>query len=425
MLDVKRKQNCDSLLGALSRVQGLVLIFIAVCGAALGAAAYFALGFTPNEPGLLALALALGGALIEERAARRRAFRRLEAGVEEMGRLLATDAKAGQVLSQRVNALADLDLGPRLEVIEADMSVLGTVVRQVAEAVSDLETAQASMVPAGREDASSRAEPALRHQPTMSLDEVRRALDESRLVHHARPIFTLPQRKLQACDLVARIEHDGRLADPPEFMPIPTSEGRVILRRIDMLCAEEAIRIVRRARPNGDPARLLVDITPASLGDKPALEQLLTLLAANRAVNSDIAFALDYEDWTTLSRPESDGLASLVHEGVTVGLRNATTLRLDFAGLAEKGVRYITTSGRTFLKTPAALTDFHSSDINDYIKRFGINLVVTGLESESEILALLDDGVRLAQGPVLGATGPLRPDLRDEGDDVLRRAASR
>ncbi|WP_421952815.1 EAL domain-containing protein [Pelagibacterium sp.] len=402
-----------------------MLIFVGVCGAAIGAAAYFALGFTPIEAGLLGLAVILGGAMIEERKARRRAFRRLEQGVEEMGRLLATDAKAGQVLSQRVNALVDLELGQRLDVIEADMSVLGTVVRQVAEAVSDLETAQAAAAPIRRDDREPADAPQPRRAPTIALDEVRRALDEGRLVHHARPILTLPQRKMHALDLVPRLEVEGKLADPPQYMPIPTGEGTVVLRRIDRICAEEAIRIVRRARLSGDPVRLLVDISPASLGDKLALEQTLTLLAANRAVNSDIVFALDYEEWTGLSRPESDGLASLVQQGVFVALRNATTLRLDFAGLAEKGVRYISVGARVFLKSPTALTDFHSSDINDYIKRFGINLVVSDLESESEILALLDDGIKLAQGPVMGATGPLRADLRDDGDDDLRRAAAR
>ncbi len=406
-------------------MHNLVLIFVGVCGAAIGAAAYFALGFTPIEAGLLGLAVILGGAMIEERKARRRAFRRLEQGVEEMGRLLATDAKAGQVLSQRVNALVDLELGQRLDVIEADMSVLGTVVRQVAEAVSDLETAQAAAAPIRRDDREPADAPQPRRAPTIALDEVRRALDEGRLVHHARPILTLPQRKMHALDLVPRLEVEGKLADPPQYMPIPTGEGTVVLRRIDRICAEEAIRIVRRARLSGDPVRLLVDISPASLGDKLALEQTLTLLAANRAVNSDIVFALDYEEWTGLSRPESDGLASLVQQGVFVALRNATTLRLDFAGLAEKGVRYISVGARVFLKSPTALTDFHSSDINDYIKRFGINLVVSDLESESEILALLDDGIKLAQGPVMGATGPLRADLRDDGDDDLRRAAAR
>ena len=408
----------------MSRVQNLVLIFIAVCGVTLGAAAYFALGFTPIEAVLLALVVMLGGAMFEERNARRRAFKRLEQGVEEMGRLLATDAKGGQVLSQRVNALVDLELGPRLDVIEADMSVLGTVVRQVAEAVSDLETAQAASAPIGERGPA--AEPERRKAPTIALDEVKRALDEGRLVHHVRPILTLPQRKIHAFDMVPRLQVEGhRLADPPEYMPIPTGEGTVVLRRIDRICAEEAIRIVRRARLNGDPVRLLIDLSPASLGDKPAIEQTLTLLAANRAVNSDIVFALDYEEWTTLSRPQSDGLASLVQQGVSVALRDATTLRLDFAGLAEKGVRYISVGARAFLKTPTALTDFHSSDINDYIKRFGINLVVTDLESESEILALLDDGIKLAQGSVMGATGPLRADLRDDGDDDLRQVAAR
>jgi cyclic-di-GMP phosphodiesterase, flagellum assembly factor TipF len=407
-------------------VQNLVLIFIGVCGAAIGAAAYFALGLTPIEAGLLALVIMLGGAMLEERNARRRAFRRLEQGVEEMGRLLATDAKAGQVLSQRVNALVDLELGSRLDVIEADMSVLGTVVRQVAEAVSDLETAQAASAPALKDDRATGSGPEPRRVPTIALDDVKRALDEGRLIHHARPILTLPQRKVHAFDMVPRLQIDGRqLVDPPQYMPVPTGEGTVVLRRIDRLCAEEAIRIVRRARLSGDPVRLLVDVSPASLGDKPALDQTLSLLAANRAVNSDIVFALDYEEWTGLSRPQSDGLATLVQQGVFVALRNATTLRLDFGGLAEKGVRYIETSAHAFLKTPAALTDFHSSDINDYIKRFGINLVVTDLESESEILALLDDGIKLAQGPVMGDTGPLRPDLRDDGDDDLRRAAAR
>jgi len=405
-------------------VQNLVLIFVGVCGAAIGAAAYFALGFTPIEAVLLAVVIALGGVVVEERKARRRAFARLERGVEEMGHLLATDAKAGQVLSQRVNALVDLELGPRLDVIEADMSVLGTVVRQVAEAVSDLETAQAASAPARRDDREP-AQPE-RRAPTIALDEVKRALDEGRLIHHARPILTLPQRKVHAFDMVPRLQIDGRqLVDPPQYMPVPTGEGTVVLRRIDRICAEEGIRIVRRARLSGDPVRLLIDISPASLGDKPALDQTLTLLAANRAVNSDIVFVLDYEEWTGLSRPESDGLATLVQQGVFVALRNATTLRLDFGGLAEKGVRYIETSAHAFLKTPTTLTDFHSSDINDYIKRFGINLVVTGLESESEILALLDDGIKLAQGPVMAETGPLRPDLRDEGDDDLRRAAAR
>ena len=97
-------------------MQNLVLIFVGVCGAAIGAAAYFALGFTPIEAVLLAVVIVLAGVVVEERKARRRAFARLERGVEEMGHLLATDAKAGQVLSQRVNALV-----ARMEAVESPL----------------------------------------------------------------------------------------------------------------------------------------------------------------------------------------------------------------------------------------------------------------------------------------------------------------
>ncbi|SDG40930.1 EAL domain-containing protein [Pelagibacterium luteolum] len=413
------------LIEARIRVQGLVYILMGLCGAGLGFAAYFLAGFTPIEAVLLAGAIFLGGALIEERAARRRAFRRLEKGVEEMARLLATDAKAGQVLSERVNALADLDLGPRLDVIEADMSVLGTVVRQVAEAVSELETAQQSGTIYQPTRVATPSSPETRRSPTIPLADVRRALDEGRLVHNVQPVLTLPQRKLHANDLIPRLDIDGRLADPPEYMPVPNAEGNVVLRRIDALCAEEAIRIVRRARLNGEAMRLIVDISPASLADRSTLDPILTLLGANRAVNPDIAFAIDYHDWAELDKAESDGLATIAQQGAALAIRDTTTLRLDFAALAEKGVRYITTPASKFLKQPSSLTDFHSSDINDYIKRFGINLIVTGLETEPEILALLDDGVRLAQGRPLGGVTALRDDLRDEGNDQLRRLAAR
>src|SRR5690606_39029512 len=84
-----------------------------------------------------------------ERTLRQRAENRLEKAIEDLSRLLATDAQAGAVLGQRINAMADLNAGARLEGVEADISVLGTVIRQVAEAVAEMEDRAAK--PAGRD----------------------------------------------------------------------------------------------------------------------------------------------------------------------------------------------------------------------------------------------------------------------------------
>lgn len=402
-------------------VQGMVYVFIGLMGVGVGAAAYYLLAFTPIESGVLTLLVALAGIIVHERNQRLRFEARVHKAIDDLGTLLSTDAKAGQVLSRRVNALEDI--APRVDVIEADMSVLGTVIRQVAEAVSELEsqTAQppAQLTPAPEPQPSRRF-------PTIPLDTVRKALDNGRLLVHAQAIVTLPQRRTHAYMLIPRLALDGgRLVDPPEYMPVPNAEGRIVIRRIERVLAEEGVKIVRRARLLGEQIRLLIDISAATLSDRSTIDQLIAVLGDNRAVAPDLCFALTYEDWSELEKPERDMLARLVQQGIGLAIRDLTTLRLDFNDLVGFGVRYLMVDGETFLRAPSRLTDFHSSDIGDYIRRFGATLVMTGLETEQQVLALLDDDIKMAQGRVLAAPGPLRADLTDDDNDEMRRAAGR
>nr|WP_255714107.1 EAL domain-containing protein [Pelagibacterium xiamenense] len=304
------------------------------------------------------------------------------------------------------------------------MSVLGTVVRQVAEAVSELEAAQAAAPGPTSEPAREDRRPPPR--PTVPLAVVEAALDNDRLVHHVHPILTLPQRRLHAYELYPRLSLEGgRLADPPEYMPVGIAGGATVIRRIERICTEEAIRLVRRARLLGEPLKVHVPLVVSSLADRAYLDQLLALLSANRAVNPDIFFALDHADWEALGKAESDSLALLVKEGAGLAIRDADTLRLDFAGLADKGVRYLSVDAGQFIDRPSALTDFHSADIDDYVRRFGISLVLAGTRTEQQILSLLDDDIKLAQGDALAKPGPVRPDLAEDGNDDLRAAAGR
>ena len=76
-------------------MQALVYLFIALAGFALGATAYFGLSFTLAEAILVALVAGCIAALVMERRLRLRAEGRLERGIEDLSRLLATDAQAG------------------------------------------------------------------------------------------------------------------------------------------------------------------------------------------------------------------------------------------------------------------------------------------------------------------------------------------
>jgi len=396
-------------------VSGLVYLFIALCGVALGVAAYFGLAFSLIEAGLLALIAALAGVVVLERTLRHRAESRLEKGISELSRLLSTDAQAGQILSQRINALADLDLGTRLEVVEADVSVLGTVIRQVAEAVSDLEAGRGA-------PAEAPADAPVQVGPAVPLATVEKALDEGRLVHHLQPIVTLPQRKTHGHALVPRLATaSGEFFDPPDFLPAPGGAGDRALRRIERLGIEEAVGLVRRARVMGRSTRAFVALSAASLGDGDSLDRILSVIAAHRAVASDLMVALDDAGWAGLA---TEVLGRLTGEGVGLALWNAKTLRRDFAALAGRGVRYIGVDAGRFLTEPETLTDFHSADVTDYARRFGIQIVMTGVATEGQILSLLDDRAGLAQGPAIAMPGPDRTAL-GEPEDQMQRAATR
>jgi len=396
-------------------VQALVYTFIALAAAAVGAAAYFGLTFTPAEAILAAVVFGCVCVVLLERTLRQRAENRLEKAIEDLSRLLATDAQAGAVLGQRINAMADINAGGRLEGVEADISVLGTVIRQVAEAVAEIEDRVAK--PAAGRDRMIAAPPpssvAREPEPTIPLEMLRQALAENRLIYHIQPVVTLPQRRPQGYDLVPRLMlEDGDLADRADFLP--RRGGEEVLRQIEGAGLVEAITISRRSRTGGQPITLYIPLSRATLGDSAASEQLIVSLEANRAIAPGLIFVIGESDWQGLTTGERAIADAVAKKGAGFSIANVRSLRVDVAELAAQGVRSLRIDAGRFIDEPEVFTDFHASDIANYIARFDVRLLGTGIVSESQIVELLEDGITLVQGPHIAAPGPVRPDLMQE-----------
>lgn len=395
-------------------MQALVYTFIALSAAAVGAAAYFGLTFTPAEAILAAVVFGCVCVVLLERTLRQRAENRLEKAIEDLSRLLATDAQAGAVLGQRINAMADLNAGARLEGVEADISVLGTVIRQVAEAVAEMEDRNAK--PAGRERmiAAPAPQPVAREpEPIIPLEMLRQAIAENRLIYHIQPVVTLPQRRPQGYDLVPRLMlEDGDLADRGHFLP--RRGGEDVLRHIEGAGLVEAITISRRSRTGGQPVTLYIPLSRATLGDSTASEQLIVSLEANRAIAPGLIFTISETDWRSLTTGERAIADAVAKKGAGFSISGVKSLRVDIAELAAQGVRSLRVDAARFIEEPEVFTDFHASDIANYIARFDVRLLGTGIASESQIVELLEDGITLVQGPHIAAPGPVRPDLMTE-----------
>ncbi len=420
-------------------MQALVYSLIAFSAAGLGALAYFGLTFTPANAILVAVVFACACVVLMERVLRQRAENRLERAIEDLSRLLATDAQAGAVLGQRINAIADLNPGQRLETVEADISVLGTVIRQVAEAVAEVEDKVAkagSSRPPAPHPADARmiaapppsAPPQVivpETEPVIPLETLRQAINDNRLIHHVQPVVRLPQRRAVGYDMVPRLMlEDGELADAPDFMP--RRGGKDVVRLIEGTGLVEAVAIARRSRTGGQPAMLHIPLSRASLGDEASAEQLLVTLDANRAIASALTFLVAESEWQSLTTHERAVVDQMVRKGAGFSIAGMTSLRVDVAEMAAMGVRSLRVDAGRFIQAPEAFTDFHMTDIANYLARFEVTLLATGISNERQIVELLDSDIVLVQGEHIAGPGPVRADLALDANRTvtpqLRRA---
>lgn len=399
-------------------MQALVYVFIALAAAALGAAAYFGLSFTPANAILVSLVVACVCVMIVERQLRLRAERRLERGIEDLSRLLATDAQAGAVLGRRINALSEMNPGQRLETVEADISVLGTVIRQVAEAVADIEdklgNAPATLPRTGQASEAARAVtpfiPDDDSEPVIPPEMVREAMSEDRLVFHIQPIARLPQRRPAGYDLLPRlVMEDDDFADMADFMPRRGSDD--ICERVEGLALNEAVAIARRARSGGQSVSLYVPLSRATLSEESAVEQLMATLDANKAIATGLVFVMMEAEFQTLAQTTRPLIEAILRKGAGFSLSAVRSLRLDFAELSNLGVRSLRVDATRLVDMTESYTDFHLSDIAAYVGRYDLSLLATNVEGERQIVELLDNDILLVQGNHIAPPTAVRPDL--------------
>jgi len=400
-------------------LSGLVYIFIGLFSLAIAGGAYFGLTFTPIESllfGLIALSFAL--ALLQRRL-HQRDLLRLEKSIQDLSRLLSTDAQAGKNLSQRLNAMADVEADQRLEVLEGDVSVLGTVVRQLAESMADMErdgvadAARSRAIPE-EDDMLVPTDPSKPVEPVIPAEMLRQALSEDRLQHYIEPIITLPQRRTHGYDLVPRLMlEDGELAVAEDFMP--TSGAQDLVAEIEALALVDAITFSRRAITAGDPVIVYAPLSLATLNNERETQRVFSLLDANKAVAKYICFTITQEQWSDMSSPQRSSIETMAKYGARFSLSHVRSLRLNFSELAEMGVSTIRADTNRFIDQPATYTDFHTADIAAYVNRFEIDLIMTKVETEQHVLTLLDDGIGLAQGPHLAVPGPMHSDFVNPG----------
>ena len=323
--------------------------------------------------------------------------------------------------------------------IATEIGELGALVKQLADTVATHDgvlnngsfgripapaptPAPASMFPAVATPAAAAAEPAPAATDDAAatlLAAIRGAIDEHRIDMHLQPIVTLPQRKVRYYEALTRLRtQDGHMLQPAEFLGPAASNG--LLGRIDQLLLFRCVQVVRRLLIKNREIGIFCNISAATLNDPEFFPQMAQFMEANRALAPSLVLEFKQSAWRDMGPLELESLAALRELGFRFCMDQVTDLRIEPRDLAERGVRFVKASAALLLaRTEVTGIDIHAADLSDLLHRHGISLIADKIETENQVVELLDYDLNFGQGFLFSPPRPVRAEALQSGSDTV------
>ncbi len=429
-------------------------IFIAVCmvliAGSLGAVLYLRFGLTSAQSGVAALAalamLALYNTVVvreRDRAEVSDRIAHLARSSDDLGRQLADFGGRLGAMEKSVETALDKALATA-QPLAAEIEELSRLVKHLADSVA---AHDALLAPergeGGRKPAAAfELSPPVQRTAATAAEAAAGALGEHRVAAFAgldsnaitavigdaiaahridlflQPVVTLPQRKVRYYEALSRLKAgNGEIVAAADFLPF--AEASSLVPKLDHLSLLRCVQIVRRLVLKNRDIGLFCNLSIATLADA-GFPHLLEFLDANRAIAPSLVIEFSQSAVRAMGPIEHESLAALAERGFRFSIDNLADLRLDPRQLNERGFRFVKAPATLLLnRVGAASTDIHPADFSDLLGRFGIDLVVDRIESESTVVDLLDYDVRFGQGFLFSPPRPVRADaLRPVGDET-------
>jgi cyclic-di-GMP phosphodiesterase TipF (flagellum assembly factor) len=405
------------------------LLFAAYAIIALTVAALLWRGGAGWGAGFAALSGCLGfcfalHAVISQGASRAELEAEIEA-VREAHRLLADALDAVQrgtnALSQR---LEEVDTH-RSDELTNEVRMLEDLVQRMGQDIS------ARLSGLRREENAATPEGRRSRQAVALIETVRSALADNRVDLYLQPVVSLPQRKTVFYESFSRLrDESGRVLMPAEYLTVAEPEG--LISAIDNLLLFRCVQIVRRLAKQDRKVGIFCNISMASLGDDVFFPQFLEFLADNKDLAGALIFEVGQAAFEDRGPVEARNMAKLADLGFRFSLDKVTTLDIDFQDLQRSDVKFLKVGAEVLLEqlleiegrpTLKAMSDIHAADFAALTRRYGVDVVAEKVESERQVVDILDLEIGYGQGHLFGEPRAIREQVLAETDppaDFLR-----
>lgn len=253
---------------------------------------------------------------------------------------------------------------------------------------------------------------------------IRAAVDANSVDLYLQPIVTLPQRKPKFYEALSRIRgKDGDLIRPSQYLRSAEQSGAMPI--LDKMLLVRAIQVLQRLLARKSDSVLVCNIAASSLADTRFFNDFRMLLKTKINLADHLIFEFNQETVSSFGAIEEESIRALKELGFRFAIDNVTDISVDFKHMSDLGFQFMKVSADTLLATKTfGIKDIYAQDIPRYLARNGIELIVDHIETESQVIELLEFDVKLGQGYLFAAPREVKPDVKMVRTSTQDRIAS-
>lgn len=237
------------------------------------------------------------------------------------------------------------------------------------------------------------------------LQLVNAAVRQDRIDVFLQPIVALPQRKARFYEMFSRIRIKQDVYLPAERY-IEVAMRQDLVPAIDNLLLLRGLQIVRDLQDDAGSA-FFCNVSSLTLNDPKFMGDLVEFIAQNRQLAPRLVFELGQRDLAGMSPDVLPILEGLSRLGCRFSMDQVRSLSFDFEHMEVRHIRFVKADASLVLR------EIKERGGTGRLKRMkalmdskGIDFIVTRIESERELVELLDLGIDYGQGFLFGKPAP-------------------
>ncbi|MBW3560605.1 MAG: EAL domain-containing protein, partial [Proteobacteria bacterium] len=331
----------------------------------------------------------------------------------------------------KLGAIVHEEKTKRSQVLSTEMRMLEELVRKMSDT---MEARLKSPLPVAVEpapaEAGAKVVPLRANQGETLLQTVRDALADNRVDLYLQPVVSLPQRRTVFYESFSRLrDTTGRVMLPAEYLPAAEPEG--LVSAIDNLLLFRCVQIVRRLAKQDRKVGIFCNISLHSLADEDFFPQFLEFLSQNKDLSGALIFELGQAAFEARGGVEARNMAKLADLGFRFSLDKVSDLDLDARDLSRSDVKFVRVAASVLTEqltevdgrlTLRSALDLDAADFAGLARRHGVEIIAEKIETEKQVLEVLDLDVKFGQGHLFGEPRAIREQVCSAVDLVVQQA---